>query len=489
MELRVILGNQLFPHQYYKKSQNIFMCEDSELCTHFKYHKHKIIFFLASMRNYRDELLDKEKKVHYFEIQHKSHFFESLKKTLTKIKATSIVIFEIEDKFFESEMINFAKKVNISLKIEKSPMFLVSRESFKDYNKKTKKPFMKTFYESLRKSTGILMENDSTPTGGKFSFDSDNRKKVPKKFNLIQNNISYKHDQNTSKVIEVVEKLFPSHPGEVKNFWLHVNRKGALKELDNFIKNKFDLFGVYEDAIDTRDPFLYHSILSPYLNIGLITPEEVVKKALKVDVPINSKEGFVRQIIGWREFIRGIYQEYSEIQDKSNFFNHSNKLSKHWYQGTTGITPLDDAINKAIDFGYNHHIERLMIISNIMLLCEIKPQEVHRWFMEMYVDSSDWVMGPNVYGMAQFSDGGIFATKPYISGSNYIIKMSHYKKEQWSEVVDGLYWRFIDKNRDFFAKNYRMAMMVKMLDKMDNKKKKRIFSLAENFIKNNFSIL
>ena len=218
------------------------------------------------------------------------------------------------------------------------------------------------------------------------------------------------------------------------------------------------------------------------MNIGFLTPEEIVKKSLKEEVNLNSKEGFIRQVIGWREFVRGIYREYSEVQEQRNFFGHQRKLKECWYTGDTGIVPLDDAIKKVLKLGYNHHIERLMIISNLMLLCRIHPKEVHKWFMEMYVDSSDWVMGPNVYGMAQFSDGGVFATKPYISSSNYILKMSHYKKDEWCEIWDGLYWMFINDNKDFFKKNYRMSMMVKMLEKMDQKKQKKLFKLAKSFI-------
>lgn len=345
---------------------------------------------------------------------------------------------------------------------------------------------MKSFYEGLRRSTGILMQKDGRPEGGKYSFDTENRKKIPKKFSVIQNKIPHINDVDdkiVNDVKKITDKFFPSHPGSVNDFWMATTRKEALKVLDDFVKNKIELFGDFEDAIDDRDPFLYHSVLSPYLNIGFVTPEEVVKKVLKAKCPINSKEGFVRQVIGWREFIRGIYQQYSEEQDKSNFFNHKKSLTSQWYTGDTGIEPLDDAIKKVLKYGYNHHIERLMIISNLMLLAEIHPVEVHKWFMEMYVDSSDWVMGPNVYGMAQFSDGGIFATKPYISGSNYIMKMGHYKKGPWCDIWDGLYWQFIEKNKAFFQKNYRMSMMVKMLDKMDLDKKKRIFKAANHFKK------
>ena len=194
---------------------------------------------------------------------------------------------------------------------------------------------------------------------------------------------------------------------------------------------------------------------------------------------MNSIEGLIRQIMGWREFIRGIYHNFSEIQENRNFFNHQRKLTSAWYDGTTGIVPVDNAIIKVNKYGYLHHIERLMVMSNVMLLCEVDPKEVHRWFNEMFVDSMDWVMGPNVYGMGQFSDGGIFATKPYICGSNYLIKMSDYKKGQWSDELDALYWSFIDRNRDFFSKNPRLSMMVNLFDKMSEEKKSNILILSE----------
>ena len=268
-----------------------------------------------------------------------------------------------------------------------------------------------------------------------------------------------------------------------------MDRQGYLDLLDQFLEKGLSNFGDYQDAISDRSAFLFHSSLSPGMNLGLITPDEVLKKCISYyhqhlgPESLNSLEGFVRQILGWREFVRGIYQSFSEIQEEENFFDHRRRLSAHWYKGTTGVLPLDDAIKKAVKYGYNHHIERLMVISNMMLLCEIDPREVHRWFMEMYVDSSDWVMGPNVYGMGQFSDGGIFATKPYFCGSNYILKMSSYKKgEPWCEIMDGLYWRFIERNKSFMSKNPRLNMMVKTLEKMDGARKSRIFKPAEEFI-------
>jgi deoxyribodipyrimidine photolyase-related protein len=224
------------------------------------------------------------------------------------------------------------------------------------------------------------------------------------------------------------------------------------------------------------------------LNSGLLTPEQVVRETLSFakthEVPLASLEGFLRQIIGWREFIRGIYQNFSDQQENSNFFQHKKKLSDDWYKGTTGIAPLDHAIKKVLKYGYNHHIERLMVIGSLMLLLEVDPKEAHRWFMEMYIDSSDWVMGPNVFGMALFSDGGIFATKPYFCGSNYYRKMGGYKaNETWCDAVDGLYWGFIDKHQSFFRKNPRLSMMVRTLEKMDPAKRKRLSKSAEELKK------
>jgi deoxyribodipyrimidine photolyase-related protein len=225
------------------------------------------------------------------------------------------------------------------------------------------------------------------------------------------------------------------------------------------------------------------------MNIGLITPQDVVDRVLdytkKKEIPLNSVEGFIRQIIGWREFIRGVYQNYGEEQLQSNFFNFSRSLKDTWYSGNTGIPPLDDAINFSDRYGYTHHINRLMVISNLMTLTEVHPKNIYKWFMEMYLDSSEWVMVPNVFGMGTFADGGIFSTKPYICGSNYLLKMSNYKKGEWCSTVDGLYWRFFDKNMAKLENNPRLSFMKKTFESIDKDRKNMIFDHAEKFIENN----
>lgn len=485
-EALIVLGDQLFPLETYAphKGAEVFMAEDLGLCTHYKYHKHKIILFLAAMRNYSQELKAKGFNVHYEELGEKS-FIQRLSDFLVSKKITKIKMGEINDKFFEKELTNLFKELKLTVEFIPTPMFMCSREEFKSYLFFQPKPFMKTFYEKERKRQKILLDQKGGPVGGQWSYDVENRKKAPKDL-TNKDPILFEESKVTSAIKLIVEEKFPDHPGLVDNFWLPISRADSLKWLNHFLENHLKDFGAYEDAITPRSPFLYHSILSPMMNMGLITPEEIIKSALKKaeasDIPLASLEGFIRQIMGWREFVRGIYQNYSHVEEEKNFFNHGRRLTDHWYSGTTGLPPVDDAINKANDYGYCHHIERLMVLSNVMLMSELHPHEVHRWFMEMFVDSADWVMGPNVYGMAQFSDGGIFATKPYISGSNYILKMSDYKKGDWCDIWDGLFWRFIGKHREFFAKQYRLSFMVVTLDKMDKAKKERLLRSADEFI-------
>jgi len=467
------------------------MSEDYELCTYEKHHKLKILLFLSAMRSYSDNLKKNKFKVEYTKIDSsdfKKNYLDKIKKIINSKKIKEITSFEVEDKFFEKKVQSFVKKNNLVWNKIKSPMFLNSREEFNDYLSKNKRPFMATFYKSTRQKLNILMKKDGNPEGGKWSFDEDNRKKLPKntkvpKFPTINET---KHTKNLKPIIE---KMFKDHPGSTQDFWFATEYNDVVKLLNFFLKEKSNLFGDYEDAVDQGNNILFHSALSPYINLGLITPEFIISKTLefhkKNKIRLNSLEGYVRQVIGWREFMRGVYQKYSDEMETKNFFKQNRKMKHSWYEGTTGLPPLDHAIKNALKYGWSHHIERLMILSNIMNLCELNPKIVYKWFMEMFVDSSDWVMVPNVYGMGLFSDGGIFATKPYICGSSYFMKMMDFKKGDWCNTMDGLYWRFINRNRSFFLKNPRLSMMVRIFDKMKPERKKLILSEAEKFINKN----
>lgn len=490
MHAHLTLGNQLFNPIYFKKNQIkidfVFMREDVELCTYYKFHKHKIVFFLAAMRAYAKELEQHGYLVTYEKLlSDEYNYEESLLRFIKLKKISHVTFYEIEDKFFEKRILNFFRRHKITYQVLVSPLFLSSRSDFKDYLKKVKKPFMKSFYEWQRKRFRILIDENQKPIGGRWSFDDENRLSLPKEITPPPL-LKIKNSKETLDVIRLVQDKFKNHPGDANLFWLPTDRSGAEAWFQNFLSEKLENFGPYEDAIPPDSEFVFHSLLTPFLNVGLLTPDDIVKQTLKFarkhKSPLASVEGFVRQIIGWREFVRGIYQNYSDQQEQENFWGHKRRLSGVWYTGESGIPPLDATINKVIKRGYSHHIERLMIIGSLMLLLEIDPVEAHKWFMEMYVDSSDWVMGPNVYGMALFSDGGVFATKPYICGSNYYRKMGGYKKEDWCDGVDGLYWRFIEKNKKFFLRNPRLSMMVRTVEKMDQKRKKHIYTEADKLI-------
>ena len=485
--LRLILGNQLFPleMQNIEDGETVFMCEDSGLCTYEKHHKSKIALFFNAMRSFRDSLEAANIDCIYYDFNNK--FEDSyIKKLSSEIKDNNfscIRFFEIEDKPFENEIMQMISDLDIKCEVLNTPMFLDSRESFKDFVGDKKFLLQANYYKKARKEMDILIENEK-PVGGKWSFDDENRKKLPKGY-LIPKLPVIKERDDSDEISNFINTEFNDHPGNINNIFPYTTEQ-ALDWLDTFFEERFKDFGPYEDAIFMGEHFQLHSALSSSMNLGIITPQQIITKAKDYaeanDIPLNSLEGFVRQIIGWREFIRGIYQNFSEKMINSNYWNHNRKLSEAWYTGDTGIEPLDDAIKGALEFGYTHHINRLMVLASIMNMSRIHPSEIYKWFMEMFVDSSEWVMVPNVFGMGTFADGGIFATKPYISGSSYILRMSNFKKGDWCEIVDGLYWKFIEDNKEFFAKNPRLSLMIRALDKLDQERKLRIFKAAETFI-------
>ena len=485
-DIFIVLGNQLFDPLYLKnyKFCKIFMAEDLGLCTYEKHHKLKILHFLSSMRSYNDLLKSKGFETDYYDCKNNfsDKYEDKLRKSIKESKTKRVFSFEVEDKPFEKKLNKIVKEIGLERVIVTSPMFLNSRDDFKKYLENKKKPLMANYYKMSRIKFDLLVK-DEKPVGGKWSFDKDNRKKLPQTVKLPKRLVA-SETKHTKVLKKFINTTFENHPGNTENFWLPTTHKESTEWLDDFLIEKLNLFGDYEDAVSQRDNILFHSALSPLINSGLITPEKIVDrlKKLKTKVNLNSLEGYIRQVIGWREFMRGIYQNYSTEMEKGNFFKHKRKFKKEWYSGETGIPPLDHSIKNALKYGWTHHIERLMVLSSLMNLCEIEPKQVYKWFMEMFIDSSEWVMVPNVYGMGLFSDGGIFATKPYICGSSYYLKMMDFKKGEWCETVDGLYWRFINKNRKFFSSNPRLNMMVSVYDKMKNERKKKILSKAEAFI-------
>ncbi len=484
----LILGNQLFPASYLgDKTLPVFMCEDMELCTYVKHHQQKIVLFLAAMREFADGLRSQGREVSYhcLEPDSAATFTDRLAAFVQQRGLKQLIHFEIEDHFFASRIEDFCRDQNLSQEVLPSPMFMSSRASFTNYLESVKKPFMADFYRRQRKDFGLLLDENGGPQGGKWSFDGDNRKRLPKEVEPPPAPRAPR-TEHTQQVIELVQTHFSDHPGKAEQFWWPVTREVSLQWLDRFVDQQLVDFGRYQDALSQGSDTVFHSVLSPMLNMGLITPAEIVERVLAraeaSDVPFNSVEGFIRQVIGWREFIRGIYQHYDSRQREENFFDHQRSLTDAWFTGNTKIAPLDHAIDTVNQLGWSHHIVRLMVVGNLMNLCEIAPAQVYNWFMVTHVDSADWVMGPNVYGMALFSDGGIFATKPYICGSNYLLKMGDYSRGPWCDVVDGLYWRFINKHREFFSANPRLSMMVRTLDRMAGDRRDKIAKAGEQFL-------
>ncbi len=489
----LILGDQLFEPELIKTHgcKRVFMAEDYGLCTSEKHHKLKLYLYLCAMREYRDELQKVGIKVDYFSIEDRSDDLSYQEFFVNFIKSNKIglvKIFEIENKDFEKEIINTVQSAGVAVVSIQTPMFMFSRTEFDSLYGDNKTFRLGNFYKVGRKKFDVLIDNDGIPEGGRWSFDEENRKKIPPKTE-IPSLKKFALSNYHNPVVNIVEKYFSNHAGNIENIWFPVRRKQALELLDDFLEYRLNNFGKYEDAMLENKNFLFHSGISAMLNTGLLTPNIVLEKTLKLfedkKVPLNSVEGFIRQILGWREFVRGIYHLRGSKQKQSNFWGNNRGLAKSWYDGTTGILPLDDCIKSALNDGYSHHIPRLMVICNLMNMCEINPKFIYNWFMEMYIDASDWVMTPNVFGMATYSDGGLMSTKPYTCSSNYILKMSNYPKGEWCEIVDGLYWRFVEKNKKFYFSNPRLSFQTRALDRLQEERKALIFRKAAQFLEKN----
>ena len=481
----------VFPHQLFKenaalsKERKVFIIEEFLYFNHYNFHKQKLVLHRASMKNYAAVLEEEGYKVVYVESTDKNNDIRTLVSFLKKEKVSAIHFTEVTDFLLNKRIVTSSKKNNIKITEYTTPAFLNTAQEGNDYFDGKKRYFQTEFYIAQRKKRNILLQPNGDPIGGQWSYDADNRKKYPAKEIPPQINFP-KEDEFVKEATQYVEKNFANNYGDSAPFSYPINFSESEKWLQQFLKNRFEKFGEYEDAMVANENILHHSVLSPLINIGLLTPQRVItatiKFAEKNNTPLNSTEGFIRQIVGWREFIRIVYAREGVKQRTTNYWKFTRKMPASFWDGTTGIEPIDSVIKKVLKNGYLHHIERLMLLGNFMLLCEFDPDEVYKWYMEMFVDSYDWVMVPNVYGMVQFADGGLMTTKPYISGSNYVLKMSDYKKGPWCEIWDGLFWRFMDVHRSFFQKNPRLGMLVNTFDKMAPEKRNSHNENAEKFL-------
>ncbi len=483
----------IFPHQLFEyfpsiqKNSAIYLIEEFLFFKQYKFHKQKLLFHRSSMKFYQDYLERKKLKIIYIDSKNELSDIRKLIPHLKRKGIGEIHFADVSDNWLEKRIKQTAEKSGIKFQEYSSPAFLNSKEDLKEYFSGKKKYSQTDFYIKQRKKLGILIDDNASPAGGKWTYDTENRLKYPiakkpPKVNFPPANKYYK------EAVTYVNKHFPNNYGEINKHIIYPNTFDESKKwFKEFLEKRFSEFGSYEDAIVAKENILNHSVLTPMMNIGLITPEHIVEETLNFSemhkIPLNSVEGFIRQIIGWREFIRGVYESSGTTQRTRNYWGFKRKIPESFWSGTTGIEPLDITIKKVLQTGYCHHIERLMVLGNFMLLCEFDPNEVYRWFMELFIDAYDWVMVPNIYGMSQFADGGLMSTKPYISGSNYLMKMSDYQKGDWQLIWDGLFWRFMDKHRKFFLSNPRLGMLVRTFNKMSEERKNTLLSAAENYLK------
>lgn len=475
MNLALILGNQLH-HDHPALNDSsvdiIVMIEAQSLCKKLPYHKHKIIFLLSSMRHYSHKVEEYGKKIIYHPVESTPDFLTALKHTCQENNISKVSYMLPPDTGIQKTLRKFCLQNNLEQRVYPSLLFLTPIHDLTSWFHSKPTSTMESFYRWQRKRTGLLMDGDK-PIGERWNYDQENRKPLPKNHVSVPPLSFQENDSITQKVVETVNILFPEHPGLSDNFWLPTSHEHARKWLDDFINDRLALFGTYEDAMDANEAFLYHSVISPLINCGLLSAQECTEAAIdayeKNAATLHSVEGFIRQIIGWREYMYGMYLQMSDFKSM-NFFELHKDLEAWWYRTNAPEhdslpLPVRLALKRAHSYGYNHHIERLMVLGNWFLLNGYSPLSVYRWFSAMYVDAYEWVMVPNVIGMSQYADGGKVATKPYISGGNYLKKMG-----RWGSIDDkdlqeftDLYWEFLTQHYSKLKTNVRMSLVLKRI--------------------------
>jgi deoxyribodipyrimidine photolyase-related protein len=481
----------LFPHQLYDphpaidKKRPVYLVEEWLYFNQYPFHKQKLWLHRASMKAFADRLREQGYSVTYVDCQQPLSDVRALIGSLSKKNISEIVMVDPSDFLLQKRIIRACENADILPVFTENPNFVTPIKTGLDFLKQEKTLRQTSFYIWQRKRLAVLLEKNERPTGGKWSFDDENRKRLTK--DVMVPIIAFpKSNKYTQEAKTYIEDLFPNNPGEINETLYPIQPQDVEAWWLDFLKTRFRFFGDYEDAIAINEWALYHSVLTPMLNIGLLNPrrclQELIHYAQEQNIPINNTEGFVRQLIGWREFMRLVYEAKGVEQRTKNYWGFSRKIPRQFWDGTTGIEPIDRTIKKLLKTGYCHHIERLMVLGNFMLLCEFDPNDVYAWFMVFFIDAYDWVMVPNIYGMTQFADGGLMTTKPYISGSNYLMKMSDYPKGSWQEIWDALFWRFMHVHRSFFLQNPRLGMLVRTWDKMPEEKRKKHLQTADTYL-------
>jgi deoxyribodipyrimidine photolyase-related protein len=475
----LILPNQLFPNNIYlDKNEKIYLLEEPRYFTDFKYHKLKLIYHRASMKKYYNDLKKEDYNISYINFDKINNTFY---KNLKNVRYMNPIDHDLNDKYKKLmkkaivlDNLNFTLKPN---EIEENKHLFYKNNKYSH----------DLFYKFQRERLDILMKNNK-PVGNKWSFDTENRKALPKNIDL-PSLPKIKKDKYYLEAKDYINTHFKNNYGDDTELIYPIDTKTAIKWLDNFLKKKLNNFGPYQDAVDTEEPFVFHSIISPMMNIGILPDSLVIKRANdyyeknKASIPIASYEGFIRQVIGWRNYVYSIYLLEPKMYNQ-NFLNHKAKLNENYWTASTNIKPIDQIIKNIIKYSYCHHIERLMYLGNWFLINQVHPKEVHRIFMEWTIDAYDWVMVPNVMGMSQYADGGKMMTRLYFSSSNYIDKMSTFKRtknETWWAIWDAIYYSFINKHQKLLESNYATSRQVIHWKNKTNKQKEELLDIANKY--------
>lgn len=500
--LRLILGDQL-THSLpilsdFKEGDQVLMMEVYDETSYVPHHPKKIAFLFSAMRHFYEELLERGIEAHYIKLsssESKDSFGETLRNYLDKHAFDEIQVTEPGEWRVLEEFQTLKDSLEIPLKVLPDIRFFCLIEDFKEWVKGKKSLLMENFYRLQRKQYGILLEEDGEPTGGQWNFDKENRKAIKGDIKMPRP-MHFKHDKVTEEVLGLVSERFSNNFGSLDGFWFAVTHTQAERALNHFIEYALPQFGDYQDAMKEGEYYLFHSALSQYLNCGLLTPREICQAVEEAynegKVPINSAEGYIRQVLGWREFIRGIYWTYMPKYGRLNALGAKRPLPKLYWGGDTKMQCMKCVVKQTEEEAHSHHIQRLMVTGNFALIAGLDPTEVCEWYLAVYADAYEWVELPNTLGMALFADGGIVGTKPYAASGSYINRMSDFCKTceyHVKEKIGGkacpfnyLYWDFLMRHESRFRKNNRMKMILSHLDRMDPSDKKAIKQQTQKFL-------
>lgn len=504
-DLILILGDQLSRNIAALKGADsdrdiVLMAEVSEEASYVQHHKKKIAFLFSAMRHFAKELEEDGWQVHYVRLddpENSGSLTGEIDRLRERCSLTRVVVTEPGEYRLKSALQNWAKTADVSLDMQQDSRFLCSHDWFGEWAEGRKQLRMEYFYREMRRETGLLMRGDQ-PEGGKWNFDHENRKPASGGL-FLPRPLQTTPDSISEEVLELVDAHFGDHFGTLRPFWFAVTRNGALEALESFVEQALPDFGDYQDAMLEGERFLYHSVLSHYINAGLLEPLEVCSRVERAyyegHAPLNAAEGFIRQIIGWREYMRGIYWRNMPGYTNQNFLDATRPLPNFYWTGDTDMACLAAAINHTRDEAYAHHIQRLMVTGNFAMLAGIDPHQVHEWYLAVYADAYEWVEAPNVIGMSQYADGGLLGSKPYAASGNYINKMSDYcatcrydvkrKTGEGACPFNPLYWDFLARNQTKLRDNPRLRQVYSTWNRMSATQQNEYLESARQVLERN----